>query len=37
MMNLMREFAPELFKVTRKLHVPFPRIPVSAKWTSSGR
>ena len=36
MRNLTREFAPELFKLTRKLHVPFPRIPIPARWTSSG-
>ena len=35
--NLTREFAPDLFKVTRKLHVPFPRIPIPAWWTSRGR
>ena len=37
MRNLTREFAPELFKLTRKLHVPFPRIPIPARWTSGGR
>jgi hypothetical protein len=37
MRNLTREFAPELFKVTRKLHVPFPRIPIPAWWTSRAR
>ena len=31
--NLLREFAPEIRKVTRKLHVPFPRIPVPEWWT----
>jgi hypothetical protein len=31
--NLAREFAPELFKLTRKLHVPFPRIPIPDWWT----
>jgi hypothetical protein len=35
--NLTREFAPEIFQVTHKLHVPFPRIPVPAWWTSEGR
>jgi hypothetical protein len=32
--NLAREFAPELFKVTRKMHLPFPRIPVPEWWAS---
>jgi hypothetical protein len=31
--NLLREFAPDIRKVTRKLHVPFPRIPVPDWWT----
>jgi hypothetical protein len=31
--NLAREFAPELFKVTRKMHIPFPRVPVPEWWT----
>jgi hypothetical protein len=34
--NVSREFAPEIFKLTQKLHVPFPRIPISAWWTSKG-
>jgi hypothetical protein len=34
MKNLTREFAPELFKITRKIHIPFPRIPVPEWWTS---
>jgi hypothetical protein len=32
--NLTREFAPDLFRVTRKLHVPFPRIPIPAWWAA---
>jgi hypothetical protein len=31
--NLGREFSPELLKLTQKLHVPFPRIPVPEWWT----
>lgn len=31
--NLTREFAPDLFRSTRKLHLPFPRIPIPAWWT----
>jgi hypothetical protein len=31
--NLLREFAPEIVKATRKLHIPFPRIPVPEWWT----
>ena len=31
--NVMREFAPEIFRVTHKLHVPFPRIPFPEWWT----
>lgn len=31
--NLLREFAPDIRKVSRKLHVPFPRIPVPEWWT----
>jgi hypothetical protein len=31
--NLLREFAPDIRKVTRKLRVPFPRIPVPEWWT----
>jgi hypothetical protein len=30
--NVTREFAPEIYRVTRKLHVPFPRIPVPEWW-----
>ena len=33
MRNLTREFAPELFRITRKIHIPFPRIPVPDWWT----
>ena len=31
--NLLREFSPELFRFTQKLHLPFPRIPVPEWWT----
>ncbi len=31
--NITREFAPEIFRVTRRLHVPFPRIPLPEWWT----
>jgi len=31
--NVTREFAPEIYRATRKLHVPFPRIPVREWWT----
>ncbi len=31
--NLSREFAPDLFHLTRKLRLPFPRIPVPDWWT----
>lgn len=30
--NLLREFAPDLLRTTRKLHTPFPRIPVPEWW-----
>lgn len=30
--NLLREFVPDLLKATRKLHTPFPRIPVPEWW-----
>lgn len=30
--NLGREFAPEISKVARKLHVPFPRVPFPEWW-----
>jgi hypothetical protein len=33
--NLAREFSPDLLKLTRKLHVPFPRIPLPEWWTST--
>jgi len=33
MTNVTREFAPEIFHVTRKLHAPFPRIPMPEWWT----
>jgi len=32
--NLLREFAPDINVVTRKLHLPFPRIPIPAWWTT---
>jgi hypothetical protein len=32
--NLLREFAPELIKLTHKLHLPFPRIPVPEWWVA---
>jgi hypothetical protein len=31
--NVSREFAPELLRFSRKLHVPFPRIPIPEWWT----
>jgi len=31
--NITREFAPEIFRVTHRLHVPFPRIPLPEWWT----
>ena len=31
--NISREFAPEIFKATHSLHIPFPRIPVPEWWT----
>jgi hypothetical protein len=31
--NLTREFSPELFQLSRKLHVPFPRLPIPEWWT----
>jgi hypothetical protein len=31
--NLMREFVPDLFKLTRKVHVPFPALPIPEWWT----
>ena len=30
--NMLREFAPDINAVTRRLHLPFPRIPVPAWW-----
>jgi hypothetical protein len=30
--NLLREFAPDIDVVTRKLHLPFPRIPIPGWW-----
>jgi hypothetical protein len=30
--NMLREFAPDLLRTTRKLHTPFPRIPVPEWW-----
>jgi hypothetical protein len=31
--NVLREFAPDLDALTRKLHIPFPRIPVPGWWS----
>jgi hypothetical protein len=31
--NLSREFAPDLFRATHKMHLPFPRVPIPAWWT----
>ena len=33
MTNVTREFAPEIFHVARKLHAPFPRVPLPEWWT----
>ncbi|MDR3746350.1 MAG: hypothetical protein P4K80_09500 [Acidobacteriaceae bacterium] len=33
--NVSREFAPEIRRVTRKLHLPFPRVPSREWWTKS--
>ncbi len=30
--NLLREFAPDIDAVTRKLHLPFPRLPIPGWW-----
>ena len=30
--NLAREFAPDLFRSTRKFHLPFPRVPLPEWW-----
>jgi len=32
--NVSREFAPEIYRVVQKLHIPFPRIPVREWWTN---
>jgi hypothetical protein len=32
--NLLREFAPDIDVVTRKLHLPFPHIPIPGWWTA---
>jgi hypothetical protein len=34
--NISREFAPEIYQAVRKLHVPFPHIPVREWWTNNG-
>jgi len=34
--NLLREFSPDIKKVTSRFHVPFPRIPVAPWWTRGG-
>jgi hypothetical protein len=31
--NLLREFAPDIMRVTHKLHLPFPRVPFPKCWT----
>jgi hypothetical protein len=31
--NLMREFEPEIFHFVKRMHLPFPRIPVPEWWT----
>ena len=31
--NLAREFAPDVFRTTHKLHLPFPRVPIPPWWT----
>jgi hypothetical protein len=33
MTNVTREFAPEIYRATHRLRVPFPRIPVREWWT----
>ena len=35
--NLLREFAPELLKLARKLHAPFPRVPLPEWWVKLDR
>lgn len=30
--NILREFAPDLSRITRKLHLPFPRVPFPEWW-----
>jgi hypothetical protein len=30
--NVLREFAPDIYMLTQKLHLPFPRIPVPGWW-----
>jgi len=30
--NLAREFAPEIYRITHRHHMPFPRIPIPAWW-----
>ncbi len=35
MTNVTREYAPEIFRATRKLHAPFPRIPMPEWWTKN--
>jgi hypothetical protein len=31
--NVLREFAPDLARITRKLKLPFPRVPIPEWWT----
>jgi hypothetical protein len=34
--NVSREFAPEIFALVQKLHVPFPHTPLPEWWTKNG-
>ena len=33
MTNVMREFAPEIYRATHRAHFPFPRVPLPEWWT----
>ena len=35
--NILREFAPDLLKLARKLHLPFPRVPLPEWWVALDR
>lgn len=35
--NLLREFAPDIMRASRKTHLPFPRIPLPAWWDGRRR